>query len=673
MSVASEIARLQNAKASIKTAIENKGVTVGDIKLDAYSAKIDEISAGVEPTGTLEITENGTYDVKQKAYAKVAVPEPSGNIKITENGFHIIKQYSIAEVAVYPTLVAKTISANGTYNASDDNAYGYGSVSVNVPEKNLGTKTINANGDYNATDDNLDGYSNVSVSVPEKTLTTKTITANGTYNATHDNADGFSSVVVNVPSGGTPVKSNVYRVPTIEARDAITDMVEGDVCVVYGPNISNVTVDSRFQTAIFPEVVVLDTAITDYVDVRYRAVDESVMFDCWGSLDSSRFSMECYSESDSIRIEYTSEDGITYTRTDTTGNPVDFGTEIYYEMPERWNDAIGKFIQSSSINFDGIFQYKDNHWNYANINIPTTSEYIYKNCKAYTNDGTVIGTLVSNPSITLDDMNAKVYSELSILYNNLDEIIAPEDSSNLYSNSSIYIIPSKINGKSLLNTSNVTNMSNMFYNCKSLITIPQLDTSKVTNMKRMFTRCSSLTSIPELDTSKVTNMSEMFNSCSSLTSIPQLDTSNATNLFSMFGGCSKLTAIPQLNTSNVTDMGNVFYNCFSLTTIPQLDTSKVTNISNMFNGCSSLTTLGGFTNLGQAYETTQSANYSGYRLSLSSCPNLTHDSLMNVINNLYDIANKGVMPQQLILGSTNLAKLTAEEIQIATDKGWELN
>ena len=41
----------------------------------------------------------------------------------------------------------------------------------------------------------------------------------------------------------------------------------------------------------------------------------------------------------------------------------------------------------------------------------------------------------------------------------------------------------------------VTNMSNMFYNCFSLIAIPQLDTSAVTNMNYMFYHCYSLTAI----------------------------------------------------------------------------------------------------------------------------------------------------------------------------------
>ena len=49
MSVASEIARLQNAKASIKTSIENKGVTVGDGTIDTYASKIDEIeTSGID-------------------------------------------------------------------------------------------------------------------------------------------------------------------------------------------------------------------------------------------------------------------------------------------------------------------------------------------------------------------------------------------------------------------------------------------------------------------------------------------------------------------------------------------------------------------------------------------------------------------------------------------------
>lgn len=46
MSIATEIQRLQSAKTDIKTAIENKGVTVGDGTIDTYAEKISEISVG---------------------------------------------------------------------------------------------------------------------------------------------------------------------------------------------------------------------------------------------------------------------------------------------------------------------------------------------------------------------------------------------------------------------------------------------------------------------------------------------------------------------------------------------------------------------------------------------------------------------------------------------------
>lgn len=53
MSVQSEIARLQNAKAAIKTAIEGKGVTVPDgTLLDGMAALIESIEAGGGGGGT---------------------------------------------------------------------------------------------------------------------------------------------------------------------------------------------------------------------------------------------------------------------------------------------------------------------------------------------------------------------------------------------------------------------------------------------------------------------------------------------------------------------------------------------------------------------------------------------------------------------------------------------
>lgn len=59
-------------------------------------------------------------------------------------------------------------------------------------------KTVTANGTYDASDDGADGYSSVDVEVPASVLTTKAITANGAYNASSDNADGYSAVTVNV-------------------------------------------------------------------------------------------------------------------------------------------------------------------------------------------------------------------------------------------------------------------------------------------------------------------------------------------------------------------------------------------------------------------------------------------------------------------------------------------
>ena len=177
----------------------------------------------------------------------------------------------------------------------------------------------------------------------------------------------------------------------------------------------------------------------------------------------------------------------------------------------------------------------------------------------------------------------------------------------------------------------------------------------------------------------VTSTTSMFYSCSSLTEIPLFDTSNVTTMNYMFDSCTGLTEIPSFDTSNVTNVSGLFYRCSNLTKIPLLDFSSIDTVSSVVNSNSNLTTLGGFKNLGKAY-TQKSNNHSSYKLDLSKSTLLTHDSLMNVINNLYDlnltydVANGGTLyTQQLVLGATNLAKLTEEEIAIATNKGWTVS
>lgn len=58
------------------------------------------------------------------------------------------------------------------------------------------------------------------------------------------------------------------------------------------------------------------------------------------------------------------------------------------------------------------------------------------------------------------------------------------------------------------------------------------------------------------------------------------------------------------------------------------------------------------------------------------CTKLTHQSLINILNALYDYVNGDLdgssKNKTCTLGATNLAKLTDAEIAIATEKGWTL-
>ena len=177
-------------------------------------------------------------------------------------------------------------------------------------------------------------------------------------------------------------------------------------------------------------------------------------------------------------------------------------------------------------------------------------------------------------------------------------VIAPANMNNFFRN---WTSLNEIQGGYNLDTSNVTDMSLMFYSTSSLTTldVSNWDTSNVTNMSWMFNWTPSLTTldVSNWDTSSVTNMGSMFSWTSSLTTldVSNWDTSNVTNMSWMFNSTSSLTTLDLSNwdTSNVADMDGMFHQASSLTTldVTNWDMSSVLGTAWMFFGTPSLQEL----------------------------------------------------------------------------------
>ena len=187
------------------------------------------------------------------------------------------------------------------------------------------------------------------------------------------------------------------------------------------------------------------------------------------------------------------------------------------------------------------------------------------------------------------DKTAYYYTEPEKVYLN-------EDSSRMFYYNSIIFPADKMKDildidLSNFDTSNVTDMSTMFYGMSNLtsLNLSNFDTSRVTDMSSMFTFMYNLTTLnlSNFDTSKVTDMHDMFQGLK-LTSLDlsNFDTSNVTDMNTMFANMPNLITLDLSNfdTSQVTDMSDMFENMYSLKIldISNFDISKVESMSFTF-------------------------------------------------------------------------------------------
>lgn len=264
-----------------------------------------------------------------------------------------------------------------------------------------------------------------------------------------------------------------------------------------------------------------------------------------------------------------------------------------------------------------------------------------------------------------------------------------------------------------LDSSNVTDMSYMFYNCGQQIGtitgLHSLDFSKVKYINHMFASCSNggaidlsgisfpettdaqymfngITYITSIDLSntdfpKLKNLTSMFyiyNSCLTSINLTGTNMPNITNTNNMFSGCSKITSLDLsgINFSNVTDIGSMFSGCKLLVeVIGEIDCSKMTNglyisYSNPFKQCNALETL----YLKNIYkDVTNMNNASKWSINLSETV-VKDECLVYIINELPDLINdKGLTAtDKIVLTLPPTNTLTAEQVQVAIDKGWQV-
>lgn len=123
-----------------------------------------------------------------------------------------------------------------------------------------------------------------------------------------------------------------------------------------------------------------------------------------------------------------------------------------------------------------------------------------------------------------------------------------------------------------LNTTHVTDMSKMFYNCYNLnsLNLSQFNTGNVEKMNEMFYNCHGLNSLDlsAFNTTKVNNMYRMFYYCFVRTiDLSSFNTANVENMDEMFAGASlvvNIYASDLFKTDKLTNSKDMFYLCEKL-------------------------------------------------------------------------------------------------------------
>lgn len=253
----------------------------------------------------------------------------------------------------------------------------------------------------------------------------------------------------------------------------------------------------------------------------------------------------------------------------------------------------------------------------------------------------------------------------------------------------------------IVNVDNVTHMNYMF-SYSNILVAPTLHTPKCVNLSGTFNNCGNLlyADLSNWTLSKVTSVSSMFDGCERVSTIILPKGLRPKYADKMFQNCNALTQvnIKDIDFSQCIDMSRAFANCYDLTVIPSLDTGRCNNLQGIFEvsgivrvegidmkSVSGNQSLFGSLIIDDRYlrylliknfgNSNMSTSYTEFKkLSYWGTNDATNtDAKQSVIDTFitYSI-DRSSNPMTVTLHSNTYSKLTADEIQQAANKGYNL-
>lgn len=218
-----------------------------------------------------------------------------------------------------------------------------------------------------------------------------------------------------------------------------------------------------------------------------------------------------------------------------------------------------------------------------------------------------------------------------------------------------------------------TYLVSAFTYCYTLLCLPPLDLPLASDFRNAFFGAKRISKVT-INAPLATNVNAMFRMCYALKKV-DLTFGALTDVSYMFQTDIHLEEVSNLNFSSVTTFAYFFQEAASVKKFSNLDFTKFTTnnlITSLYNleEIKNVRLSANTFQFTTCYKLREVENLGPFYTSfdLSNCQCLTHQSLINIINELETVTTS----QKLTLGGTLLAKLTDSEKQIAINKGWTL-